>query len=89
MTGQLRTVIPVWGAVAIGAVLVGVLAAPRDYLQWLAIVLAGGCVLSFCIELALARKVGVVDRIMASVGGAIVILALATLVLSLHAATAR
>jgi len=86
---QLRTVIPVWAVVAIGAVLVGIFSPAADYLQWIAIVLAAGALLTFCIELALSPRKGVVDRMMSSLGGAILILAVATLVLSLVHGSAR
>jgi hypothetical protein len=49
----------------------------------LPIVLAGCVLLTFAIQLALQRKEGLVTRMMASLGGALVILAVATAVLVL------
>jgi hypothetical protein len=87
MARQLRSVIPVWVLALAGAVLVGVLV-PRESvlgssLTWLPIVLAGCVLVTFAIQLALQRKEGLVTRLMASLGGALVILAIATAVLAL------
>jgi hypothetical protein len=73
------SVIPVWVSVAVGAVLVGIyVPRPADY-GWLVLVLFGGVVLTFVTQLGLDQKVGLVTRVMASLGGSVVILALATL----------
>ncbi len=82
MASQLRSVIPVWVIALAGAVVVGVLAASAA-LTWLPIVLAGCVLLTFAIQLALQRKEGLVTRMMASLGGALAILAVATAVLAL------
>jgi len=87
MAWQLRSVVPVWVIALAGAVVVGVLAPSSSTtspaLTWLPIVLAGCVLLTFAIQLALQRKEGLVTRLMASLGGALVILAVATAVLSL------
>lgn len=80
---QLMTVIPVWVLVAVGALLVLLLSPQHHYFTWLPIVLGGATFLTFCIQLAIVRKEGFVDRIMASLGGSIVILIGATVVLGL------
>jgi hypothetical protein len=82
MAWQLRTVIPVWVIALAGAIVVGALAASAA-LAWLPIVLACCVLLTFAIQLALQRKEGLVTRMMASLGGALVILAVATAVLVL------
>lgn len=87
MSSRLATVLPVWAAAAVGAVLIGLLAPAAQYLQWLSIALASAVLLTFCIQLAIVRKEGLVDRVVASVGGAIVVLAVATVILSLVAAS--
>lgn len=77
MSWELRSILPVWlGAVA-GAVLVGVFAANAAF-TWLPVVMAGAVLLTFVIQLALQRKEGLVSRVAASVGGAVVVLAVAT-----------
>lgn len=82
MALALRTVIPIWVVALAGAVLVAILAAPQA-LTWLPIVLVGCVLVTFVIQLTLQRREGLVTRMMASLGGALVILALATAVLAL------
>jgi len=84
MAWSLRSVIPVWVIALAGAVLVAVLA-PRGSggsglggpLAWLPIVLAASVLVTMAIQLALQRKEGLVTRMMASLGGALVICAVA------------
>ncbi len=85
---MLRTVLPVWVLVAVGAVLVGLLAAPREYFTWLPIVLGIAVLLTFSIQLAIVRRDGLVTRAMVSVGGSVVILFLATVILGMLAVAA-
>ncbi len=80
---MLRTVLPVWVLVAVGAVLVWLLAAPADYFTWLPIVLGVAVLLTFSIQLAIVRREGLVTRAMVSVGGSVVILFLATVILGM------
>ena len=83
---RLATVVPVWALSLLGAVLVGVLSPRSEYLIWLPIVLAASTFATFCIQLATREKNGFVNRAMASVGGALVILMAATAVLGAVAA---
>ncbi len=86
MTTQLRTVIPVWVASALAAVFIA-LATPADqYLQWLPIAMAAALLLTFCIQLAIVQKEGLVHRVMLSAVGAILILGAATFILGLASA---
>jgi len=82
MAWSLRSVIPVWLVALAGAVVVGVFAASAS-LTWLPIVLAGSVLVTMAIQLALQRKEGLVTRMMASLGGALVICALASGILAL------
>ena len=82
---ELKTVIPVWVLVIVGAVLIGLLAPPEQYLVWLPIALAGGILATFCLQLAIVRKEGLVMRVIASLGGSVVILGLATAILGMVA----
>jgi multisubunit Na+/H+ antiporter MnhB subunit len=77
---ELRSILPVWLAAVAGAVLVGVYA-PDAAFTWLPVVMAGTILFTFVIQLALQRKEGLVSRVAASVGGAVVVLAVATGVL--------
>jgi hypothetical protein len=72
----------VWLAALVGAILVGVFAGDR-FLTWIPVVAAAVLLLTFVIQLSLQRKEGLVNRIIASVGGTLVILGVTTLVLSL------
>jgi len=72
----------VWFAALIGAVLVGVFAG-EHFLTWIPVVAAAALLLTFVIQLSLQRKEGLVNRIIASVGGTLVILGVTTVVLSL------
>ena len=75
------SVIPVWVLVACGALLTGLLSQPASYFTWLPIVLAAATLLTFCVQLALVQKEGLVNRMMASLGGSLVILAATSAVL--------
>ncbi len=79
----LTSVVPVWSLAVIGSVLIGLIAPPPQYLDWLPFVLAADVLLTFCIQLAIVQKEGLVDRMMACLGGSVVILGIATLVLGL------
>ena len=87
MAWSLRSVIPVWVVAIAGAAVVGVFAphhsATGGPLTWLPIVLAGSVLVTMAIQLALQRKEGLVVRMMASLGGALVICALAGGILTL------
>lgn len=80
MSTSLRSVIPVWIVAALGALAVGILA-PFSPLNWIPLVMAGAILLTFVIQLGVSRKEGLVERIAASLGGALVVLALATLLI--------
>jgi hypothetical protein len=77
----LTSVVPVWLVAVIGSVVIGLSAPPARYLDELPFVLAADVLLTFCIQLAIVQKEGLVDRIMACLGGSVVILGLATVVL--------
>jgi hypothetical protein len=77
-----RTILPVWLTTLVLVVLVGVLAGAA-YLTWLPLVLAAILLLTFVIQLILSRKEQLVTRMIFSIGGALVILLVATAVLAL------
>jgi hypothetical protein len=72
----------VWLAALAGAVLVAVIAEDR-FLTWIPVVAAAGVLLTFVVQLSLQRKEGLVNRIIASIGGVLVILAATTVALLL------
>lgn len=77
------TVLPVWGVTALAAVIVGIASPPEQDFLWLLVTLAAAVVLTFAVQLATLTKDGFVDRVMASVAGAVLILGIATGVLAL------
>jgi hypothetical protein len=79
----LTSVVPVWSVAVVGSVLIGLFAPPTHYLDWVPFVLAADVLLTFCIQLAIVQKEGLVDRMMACLGGSVVILGIATLVLGI------
>lgn len=82
MTARALSVPPVWLAALVGAIVVGMFAGDR-FLTWLPFVAAICVLLTFALQLSLQSKERLVTRIIASVGGVIAILAIATVVLSL------
>lgn len=72
------TVTPVWLLVALAAAAVLLLAPHGEHLLLLSVTLAAGIILTFCIQLGLDRKEGLVNRVMASLGGSLLVLAVAT-----------
>jgi hypothetical protein len=78
VTWQLASILPIWALALIGAVLIGVVAAPDGYFEWIPIVFAVTVIGAFVVQLGIRRKEGFVTRVMASTGGALVILAAAT-----------
>jgi hypothetical protein len=81
VTWQLTSILPVWALAIIGAVLIAVISTPADYLTWVPTVFAAAIISAFVIQLAIRRKEGFVVRVMASTGGALVILGIATAIL--------
>jgi hypothetical protein len=78
MTSRLSSIIPVWIVVVIGAVLVAVFSKPSQDYVWLTMLLAVAILLSFVVQLAQPTTAGLVLRMTASVGGSVVLLAIAT-----------
>lgn len=76
-----RTILPVWLATLAAVIVVGI-AAGAAFLTWLPLVLAGALLLTIVIQLILSRKEELVTRMIFSIGGAFVILVLATVVLA-------
>lgn len=77
------TVLPVWAVVAVAAVVIGVASPAAQYFTWLSVALAAAIILTFAVQLSTLTKIGFVDRVMASAGGSVLILGIATGVLAL------
>jgi hypothetical protein len=82
----IRSVAAVWILMVIGAILVGIFAEPKHEIALLPVVLGAGILITFCVQLALDRKDGLVNRVMASLGGSVVILAIFTAIFAIVAA---
>ena len=84
-----RTILPVWLTTLAAAIVVGIIAGD-GFLTWMPLVLAGVVLLTFVIQLVLSRKEELVTRMIFSIGGALVILVLASVVLAVvHPAGAQ
>ncbi len=80
MTWQVASVLPVWAASVVAAALIGALSLPDQRIAWVGISAAGAIIATFVIQLAIQRKEGFVFRAMASIGGALAVLAIASVV---------
>ena len=87
MTWQMWTVLPVWLLSLAGAIVVGLLAPGDHFYTWLGVVLAAAVIATFAIQIGTRRTEGFVTRAMASIGVSLVILAAATGILAIIAAT--
>ena len=67
-----------WIVVVIGAVLVAVFSKQAEDYVWLSLLLALAILLSFVVQLAQPTTEGLVLRMTASIGGSVVLLAIAT-----------
>jgi hypothetical protein len=83
VTPSLPSIVPIWVVAIIGATLVGVVSHPDGIYGWLSIVLVVCVLLTFMVQLALSTREGLVKRTAASIGGAVIVLAVATGVLVL------
>jgi len=80
---KLASILPVWILVLVAAVVIGIVSTGDSYFTWLPIALGATIVFTFVVQLSLRKKEGFVGRLVLSTVGAMVILAVATLVLTL------
>ena len=80
---KLASILPVWILVLVAAVVIGFVSTGYEYFTWLPIVLGATIIFTFVVQLSLRKKDGFVSRLVLSTVGAMVILAVATLVLTL------
>ncbi|WP_157157071.1 MULTISPECIES: hypothetical protein [unclassified Diaminobutyricimonas] len=85
MTWRPLSIIPVWVGVVAAIILVGFLVPAADRLAWLGVVLGAATLITFALQLALQEKDGLVTRVMLSVGGSVILLAVATAVFAVMA----
>lgn len=77
------SILAVWGAALVFAVVIAIVSDPHEYAAWLALALAGCVVGALCAQLATQEKQGFVDRLAASLVGAFVILGVTGAILAL------
>lgn len=78
----MRSVVPVWLLTLLGVVAVGVLVPAADYLVFLPVLLGLAMLVTFGAQMLEPVRKGYVDRVAASLTGAVVILGLSTIVLA-------
>ena len=83
MASKLRTVIPIWGFAVVVAVAIGVFVPIGEAIRWMPIAMAVAVLLTFVVQIVFVQQHGLVDRVMLSIGGAILILAVATGILGI------
>lgn len=76
-----ETIIAVWVAAVVAAVLIGIFSAPVQYSAWIALALAGCTIATLVIQLAMAEKRGFVNRLAISLVGSVAVLGVATAIL--------
>ena len=79
----MASILPVWFAVLIAAVVIALVSPGFEFYTWVGITLGAAIILTFVVQLSLRRKEGFVGRLVLSSTGALVILAVTTLVLAL------
>ncbi|MCX7523379.1 hypothetical protein OSC27_13965 [Microbacterium sp. STN6] len=80
------SIVLIWVLAALAAVAIGLFSPTEDDTTWLGLALAGSMVCAMCVQLATQQKQGFVGRLVGSVSGAVVVLAVAAAVLALVAA---
>lgn len=80
MTWRPISIVPVWVGVVIAAVAVLIATPPNAYLSWLSVILGSAILVTFALQLVLQEKEGLVGRIMLSIAGSVILLAVATAV---------
>ena len=82
MNWHWKTIATVWLLAIVGAVLTGLLATSDSALGWFGLTLAGCTLVTLGLQIATGSKEGYVLRVTLSVVGALAILVLATVVVS-------
>jgi uncharacterized membrane protein len=81
-----RTIATVWLLAIIGAVLTGLLATPESALGWIGLTMAGCTLVTLGLQIGTGSKEWYVKRVTLSIAGALVILVLATVVVTVGGA---
>jgi len=73
----------VWVLVLVAAVIIAVVTPSFEYYTWLPVTLAASIIVTFVVQLSLRRKEGFVGRLVLTSVGSLIILSVATLLLSI------
>ncbi len=87
MSWRSLSVPPIW-VLALGGAITIAIVAQSAFLTWIPVLLAACVLVTFVVQIALQSKDGLVDRMIASIGGSLVILAVATVALAVAYPTA-
>jgi len=79
----MASILPVWVLVLVAAVIIAVVTPNFDYYTWLPVTLGASIIVTFVVQLSLRRKEGFVGRLVLTTTGSLIILGIATLLLSL------
>lgn len=77
------SIVAVWVLALVAAIAIGLFSTSETFAAWLGIALAGCMIAALCVQLATQEKRGFIDRLAASVSGALVVLAITSGLLAL------
>ncbi|RNE64042.1 hypothetical protein [Cryobacterium tepidiphilum] len=83
MSWQWRSITTVWVVAVVFAVLIGIFSSAEHRFAWISLALGGSVIVTLVVQLGTRQVVGYVGRVTASIVGSVVILAVATGILSL------
>ena len=79
----MASIIPVWVLVLAAAVVIAVITPSFEYYTWLPVTLGASIIVTFVVQLSLQRKEGFVGRLTLTSVGSLIILSVATLLLTI------
>lgn len=82
MTSSLRSIAPVWTAVALACIAIPLGYPGINQYTWLPLVLAAAILVTFVIQVPSHSTEGFLSRLLAGIGGSVAIVAIATAVLA-------
>jgi hypothetical protein len=80
-TTSWSSIVVIWVLAALSLVAIGLFSTVGEYNAWLGLALGGCTVVSLCVQIATQEKNGFVNRLAASVVGALIVLAIGAAIL--------
>jgi hypothetical protein len=80
-TTRWSSIVVIWVLAALSLVAIGLFSTVSEYNAWLGLALGGCVVVSLCVQIATQEKNGFVNRLAASVVGALIVLAIGAAIL--------